>query len=103
MFQAKPDAGDNLKLNHRNPIRVHWFIYSVYRFHYLQNGSDLKYVARVALQVFIKPESYDVGAETIGAQEDIDPGFSNQELEWSTARRGAVVLSGVLVQLREQN
>ena len=74
---------------------------SVPRFHLPANGSDVKYIAKVALQVFIKPESYDVGAETIGAQEDIDPGFSNQELEWSTRRRGAVILHGLLVHLRE--
>ncbi|KAK3719587.1 hypothetical protein QZH41_004746 [Actinostola sp. cb2023] len=59
------------------------------------------YKAKVAFQLWIQPDSYNVGAETVGAKEQIDPKFSNQEIEWSTVQRGAIHLYGVLVRLDE--
>jgi hypothetical protein len=58
------------------------------------------YKAKVALQLWIKPDSYKVGPQTVGATEEIDPKFSNQEIEWSTVERGAVHMYGLLVNLK---
>ncbi|KAI8506781.1 hypothetical protein Bbelb_152220 [Branchiostoma belcheri] len=60
------------------------------------------YKARVAFQLCIRPDSYRVGPETVGARrrgETIDPLFSNDELEWSTKERGGTALYGLLVKL----
>ncbi|XP_070552398.1 uncharacterized protein [Ptychodera flava] len=59
------------------------------------------YWSKVAFQVWIKPESYNIGPQTIGAKYEIDPRFNNQELEWFTKRRGCIVVSGLLVNLQE--
>ncbi|XP_013389393.1 uncharacterized protein LOC106158081 isoform X1 [Lingula anatina] len=64
--------------------------------------SGKTYVARVALQVYIRPGSYDVGDQTIGETKPIDPKFDNQEIEWSTKERGSTILYGLLVKLEEQ-
>ena len=55
--------------------------------------------AKAVLQLCIKPDSYQVGAQTIGATSEIDPKFSNQEIEWFTKQRGAIILYGLLVKL----
>ncbi|XP_035662162.1 uncharacterized protein LOC118406328 [Branchiostoma floridae] len=63
-----------------------------------------QYKARVVFQVCVRPNSYKVGPETIGARREgrtIDPLFSNNELEWSTKERGGHVLYGLLVKLEE--
>ncbi|XP_077870572.1 neuralized-like protein 4 [Saccoglossus kowalevskii] len=57
------------------------------------------YKAKVCFQVWIRPDSYKVGPETVGAESTIDDYFSNDELEWSTAERTAVVPYGLLVKL----
>ena len=65
-------------------------------------GAKQEQHLRVAFQVRIKPGTYDVGPETIGAgRKPIDPRFSNIELEWSTKRRGVTVLTGLLVKMEE--
>ena len=58
----------------------------------------------MSLQVRIEPGTYrdDVDPETIGARKrtvKIDPRFSNDELEWSTKRRGVTFLVGLLVKV----
>ncbi|CAH1249982.1 NEURL4 [Branchiostoma lanceolatum] len=61
-----------------------------------------KYNARVAFQLCIRPDSYKVGPETVGARGKgitIDPLFKNEELEWSTKERGGTALYGLLVKL----
>eukprot|EP00058_Branchiostoma_floridae_P014448 XP_002599936.1 hypothetical protein BRAFLDRAFT_74060 [Branchiostoma floridae] len=63
---------------------------------------DKVYKARAAFQLCIRPDSYEVGPETVGAKgkgETIDPLFSNNELEWSTKERGGTALYGLLVKL----
>ena len=57
--------------------------------------------AKVVFQLYIKPDSYKVGPQTIGATDEIDPKISNQEIEWSTKQRGATVFYGLLVKLDE--
>ena len=59
--------------------------------------------AKAVLQLCINPESYQVGPQTIGATSEIDPKFSNQEIEWSTKERGSIILYGLLVKLDESN
>ena len=56
---------------------------------------------RIAFQVRIRPDTYDVGKQTIGARGTIDPLFPNSELEWSTHRRGVVILVGLLVKVED--
>ncbi|KAI0233138.1 Neuralized-like protein 4 [Lamellibrachia satsuma] len=68
---------------------------------YVDGETSTSYVSRVAFHVLISPDSYKVGAQTIGATDQIDPQFSNEELEWSTAERGSVIIYGVLVRLDE--
>ncbi|KAI0232664.1 SPRY domain-containing SOCS box protein 2 [Lamellibrachia satsuma] len=68
---------------------------------YEDKESKTTYKSRVALQVLISPNCYQVGAQTIGASHLIDPNFSNQELEWSTVERGSVIVYGLLIRLDE--
>ena len=56
------------------------------------------YKCRVAFQVLIKPDSYSVGAEAIGAGLNvIDSEFKNSVLEWSTKEYGTTILYGLLI------
>ena len=55
--------------------------------------------AKVVFRLYIKPDSYHVGPQTIGATEEIDLRISNQEIEWSTKQRGAIVFYGLLLKL----
>ncbi|XP_078356493.1 neuralized-like protein 4, partial [Oculina patagonica] len=59
------------------------------------------FAAKTVLQLRINPNSYKVGPETIDATEQIDREFSNEELEWSTRERRAIILYGLLVKLEE--
>ena len=64
--------------------------------------AEQKLFARVGFQVRIQPGKYDVGRETIGATEKkqtIDKNFKNSELEWSTDKRGVLVLTALLVKI----
>ncbi|XP_068725548.1 neuralized-like protein 4 [Montipora capricornis] len=62
-----------------------------------------KLSAKAVLQLCINPQSYQVGPQTIGATSEIDPKFSNQEIEWSTKERGSIIVYGLLVKLVEDN
>ena len=57
--------------------------------------------AKVVLQLYINPNSYLVGPQTIAASSEIDPMFTNQEIEWSTKERGSIILYGLLCKLEE--
>ncbi len=63
---------------------------------------DKEYKAQVVLQVLLKPDSYRVGQQTVGAKNQIDPQFSNSEMEWSTKSKGAIIMYGLLVRIMEQ-
>ena len=53
-----------------------------------------------AFQLRIKPESYKIGPETIGAEEMIlDENFENKELEWYTKQNLSIVLYGLLIKV----
>ena len=61
------------------------------------------YKCRVVFQVYIKPESYSIGKETIGYdQRVIDKKFDNSEIEWSTKQYGTTFLYGLLIKAEEQ-
>ncbi|XP_070567238.1 neuralized-like protein 4 [Ptychodera flava] len=64
-------------------------------------NDEVLYNARVAFQVWIRPKSYKVHKQTIGAKNRIDPVFSNDVLEWSTKERAAVVPYGLLVKVND--
>ena len=55
--------------------------------------------ARVVLQTYIRPGSYKISSQTLGINEQIDPHFSNTELEWATKERGAIVLAALLLKV----
>ena len=55
----------------------------------------------VAFQVCVKPGSYKIGTQTVGANEAIDPRFRNTDLEWSTKERGATVLCALLIKVEQ--
>ena len=59
---------------------------------------------QVAFQVRIKPGSYKIGTETVGAAArswTIDPHFPNDKLEWSTKRRGVIIPVGILIKVED--
>ena len=66
---------------------------------YEDEPSGKTYNAKVALQLCIRPDSYNVGPQTIGATSEIDPKFNNQEIEWFTKERGSTIPYGLLVKL----
>ena len=59
------------------------------------------YNTRVAFQVFISPDAYEVGPETIGAKSKIDPQFSNSDIEWFTNQQGSTILYGLLIKVED--
>jgi len=65
----------------------------------LPSGAASK--AKVVLQLRIRPGSYGVGQETVGASGAIDPHVSNDSIEWYTKgdELGSVCITGVLVKL----
>lgn len=69
-----------------------------YRFHDTETDTD--YNARVVLQTRIRPGTYKIGRETLGAGKTrIDPMFDNSEIEWSTNHRGVIIPTGILIKL----
>ncbi|XP_070553265.1 neuralized-like protein 4 [Ptychodera flava] len=68
---------------------------------YTDKVTNKTYKAKVVFQVYINPDSYKVGPQTIGETSEIDPKFDNQEIEWFTKQRGCVILYGLLVKLEE--
>ncbi|XP_046846010.1 neuralized-like protein 4 isoform X2 [Xenia sp. Carnegie-2017] len=56
-------------------------------------------IAQVALQVLIRPGSYNVGRTTVERSQPFDSNFSDNELEWSTKERGAIIVTGLLIKV----
>ncbi|XP_077870113.1 LOW QUALITY PROTEIN: neuralized-like protein 4 [Saccoglossus kowalevskii] len=61
--------------------------------------TGISYNAKVCFQVWIRPDSYAVGPQTLGKDSVIDEHFSNDELEWFTTEKPAVIPYGLLVKL----
>ena len=79
-------------------------VFSVSACRFVDPDSGKAYNAKVALQVLIRPRSYEVGSETVGAMQKgitIDPYIPNTEIEWSTKEKPATILYGLLIELRE--
>ncbi|CAD5115981.1 DgyrCDS4912 [Dimorphilus gyrociliatus] len=68
---------------------------------YKQKWKDFN--VKVAFQVLIKPGTYKIGKETIGTSERIDQRISNDEIEWSTKRRGVIIPYGLLIKVTKEN
>lgn len=64
--------------------------------------TDETLTAKVVIQLFIKPGSYQVGSRTIGAVSEIDPNISDKELEWTTTEPDSTRLFGLLIKLDEE-
>ena len=59
-----------------------------------------------AFQLRIKPGSYDIGQETVGATKNgkkLDGNFENDELEWYIKQNLSIVLYGLLLKIEEVN
>ena len=68
-----------------------------------QDPEDMtEHRAQVCFQLRVMPGSYAVGQETIAAgEEQIDPAYSNDEIEWYTTgdAKGSMILTGLLVRI----
>uniref|UniRef100_T1IVE5 NHR domain-containing protein n=1 Tax=Strigamia maritima TaxID=126957 RepID=T1IVE5_STRMM len=53
----------------------------------------------VAFQILVRPGSYKIGPQRIGAREPIDSHFSNSDVEWFTKEKGATVLNALLIKI----
>ncbi|KAI0232663.1 SPRY domain-containing SOCS box protein 2 [Lamellibrachia satsuma] len=99
--KSKPDGFDTKQIFVSPSIRYAGHNAYATPARYEDKESKKTYNSRVALQVLISPNCYQVGAQTTGATQLIDPNFSNQELEWSTVERGSVIVYGLLIRLDE--
>ena len=57
-----------------------------------------------AFQLRIKPGSYKIGQQTVGATKigkNLDEHFKNEELEWYTKQNLSIVLYGLLLRISE--
>ena len=73
---------------------------------FIDSETDERYKARIVLQVRIKPGSYTVGPSTISeslrrGREQIDPNFSDNELEWMTDWECVHFIYGILIKLEK--
>ncbi|XP_041093378.1 neuralized-like protein 4 isoform X2 [Polyodon spathula] len=55
--------------------------------------------AQVALQVYVRPGSYKIGAQSLGLSEALDTRFSNSEIEWISKEKGSTLLYGLLIRI----
>nr|XP_006820344.1 PREDICTED: neuralized-like protein 4-like [Saccoglossus kowalevskii] len=70
-------------------------------FRYRDRKTGKTYTAKASFQVCIRPHSYRVGKQTVGATFVFDPKINNNECEWYTKERGAIILYGLLINVRE--
>ncbi|XP_077870579.1 neuralized-like protein 4 [Saccoglossus kowalevskii] len=63
------------------------------------NETGVSYEARMVFQVWIRPGSYTIGPQTIGANYKVDRHFTNDELVWTTTNQDDVIPYGLLIQL----
>jgi hypothetical protein len=67
---------------------------------YVSNDGG-QYWSQVVFEIFVDPDSYSVGKQTIGLTGRIDPEIPNHEIEWTTVAQGSTVLYGLLVKLQK--
>lgn len=68
-----------------------------------ESSDTSSWTAQVAFQVRLKPDTYSIGQETVGATGQIDPNFRNESIEYYTKgdEHGSHVLTGLLVKLEK--
>eukprot|EP01083_Nonionella_stella_P024319 67205_1 len=75
---------------------------------YCSHAEDSNRALKVqfAFQLRVRPGSYGIGQETVGASRaglSLDKAFSNDELEWYTKESAGIVLHGLMVHVKEVN
>lgn len=60
-----------------------------------------KHKAKVAFQVWIRPNSYTKGKITVKNSGPVDERIPNEEIEWSTKERGAIIVYGLLAKIED--
>ena len=85
-------------------LKFYLYIFFIYiTFHTVSFEDSVtrkKYSVHTILQVRVKPGSYSKGPQTMGAKEEIDGLFSNDEIEWFTNREGVHYIFGILVYMK---
>ena len=56
---------------------------------------------KFAFQIRQRPNSYNIGQQTIGANYIIDNHFSNNQIEWYTKENIGIVVYGLLLKFEE--
>ncbi|XP_033095414.1 neuralized-like protein 4 [Anneissia japonica] len=69
------------------------------RMEYHDDVSGKSQYAQVAFQVRVHPDSYDVGPERIGANQQIDAHFDNKEIQWMCKEKSVVVPYALLIKI----
>ena len=52
---------------------------------------------KVVFQVRVHPQRFDTGPQTIGKEDPIDFPLDNEEIEWSTTARDAIIPVALLI------
>lgn len=68
---------------------------------YYDKITGKSYVAQVLFKLKIEPSSYTIFPQTVVVDTGkyLDKHFENEELEWSTNRRKAIMLYGLMIRL----
>lgn len=74
------------------------YLLSRFHFRYYDAPNKTRRIVQVAYEVRIQPSSYSSGSPSLRCA--IDPYFSNNEIEWSTKEKGAVILTALLVKCK---
>lgn len=97
--KSKPDDCLSRQLFLSPTIRYAGSKYFASRHKFTDPKTKKTHQAQVAFQVWVKPSSYKVGPSSIGSNEQFDPRFSNNEIEWSTKERGSTMLASLLIKV----
>ncbi|CAI9734857.1 Hypothetical predicted protein [Octopus vulgaris] len=97
--KTKPDDSLSRQLFLSPTIRYAGSKYFSSRHKFIDPKTKKSHQAQVAFQVWVKPSSYKVGPSSIGSNEQFDPRFSNNEIEWSTKERGSIMLASLLIKV----
>lgn len=97
--KSKPDDCQSRQLFLSPTIRYAGSKYFASRHKFTDPKTKKTHQAQVAFQVWVKPSSYKVGPCSIGSNEQFDPRFGNNEIEWSTKERGSTILASLLIKV----
>lgn len=68
-------------------------------FSFIDSSSKKLYEAKVAFQVHVRPGSYTIGPQQLGACDPIDTRFSNNDLEWYIKEENSITLHSLLMKV----